>query len=293
MGVSGLISRRVMLRSIKRLYDWVRNDPVDEDLRGWSWDRPPVKPRAYLGLSVSEVAYKYCLVRRDIWLRRKLGVKVLENDVMFRGRVLHEALHYAYNQAVKYMVRGEPSWLIYEKIHGRWRDIVAKYKLDDRFTGIVEKIYKSSLMIVLGEYEYESSINGGYSPPLFVSEYRVDGSPLGLASGLSIDAIAEKIIIDYKFGTPRDFHKLGLAGYALALEAEYEVPYDYGIIIYIVERGNNLKITYKPVYISNNLRRLFLEERDNIIDMLLDDREPEPDINCPDNCPYRSYCIRR
>jgi len=288
-----VISRRVMLRSIKRLYEWARNDPVDEELRGWSWDRPPVKPRAYLGLTVSEVAYRYCPVRRDIWLRRKLGVKPLENDVMFRGRILHEALNHAYRHALKYMVNGEPGWLIYERIYGRWRDLVSKYKLNGELVGVVERIYKSALITILGEYEYESSVNGGYSPPVLISEYRVDGTPLGLASGLSIDALAEKVIIDYKFGAPRDFHKLGLAGYALALEAEYEIPYDYGIIVYVMERGNGFKITYKPVYISNNLRRLFLEERDNIIDMLLEDREPQPDPSCPENCPYRRYCIGR
>ncbi|WP_434731272.1 CRISPR-associated protein Cas4 [Thermogladius sp. KZ2Tp1] len=46
----GLFARRLVLRSVRRLYAWSRADPVEEELRGWSWDRPPVKPRAYLGL---------------------------------------------------------------------------------------------------------------------------------------------------------------------------------------------------------------------------------------------------
>ena len=288
-----MISRRVMLRSIKRLYGWARNDPVDEELRGWSWDRPPVKPRAYLGLGVAEVAYRYCPVYRDIWLRRKMGVKPVENEAMFRGKLLHETLNHAYRLAQKYMVRGEPGWLIYERISSRWRDIVEKYRLGDGLVGLVEKIYKSSLITILGEYEYEASINGEHVPPSLISEYRVDGTPLGLSSGLSIDALAEKIIVDFKFGVPREFHKIGLAGYALALEAEYEIPYDYGILVYVMERNGGLKINYVPVYISNNLRRLFLEERDNIIDMLVEDREPQPDLSCPDSCPYRRYCHGR
>jgi len=286
-----VFSRRVMLRSVKRLYSWVRNDPVDENLRGWSWDKPPVKPRAYLGLGVSEVAYRYCPSYRDIWLRRKLGVKSVENDLMFRGRLLHEALNLSYRYALRYMVSGMPGWLIYEKIGGRWREIVNKYRLNNEYAGFVERVFKSSLLTILGEYEYEASVNGEYGAPILYSEYHVDGTPLGLSSSLSIDAIAEKIIVDFKYGYPRDFHRLGLAGYALALESEYEVPYDYGILIYIIEKNNVFKISYTPVYISNNLRRLFLEERDNIIDMLLEDREPQPDTKCLENCPYRRYCM--
>jgi len=288
-----VINRRVMLRSVKRLYEWARNDPVDESLRGWSWDRPPVKPRAYLGLTISEVAYRYCPTRRDVWLRRRMGVKPVENDAMFKGRILHEALNHAYRVAYRYMVRGEPGWLIYEKVKNYWRDLVKQYKVNNGLNILIEKIYKSALITILGEYEYEAIVNGEYAPPALLTEYRVDGTPLGLASGLSIDALAEKIIVDFKFGTPRDFHKIGLAGYALALEAEYEIPYDYGMIIYFSERNNGFKITYIPVYISNNLRRLFLEERDSIIDMLLEDREPQPDLNCPDTCPYHKYCLGR
>jgi CRISPR-associated protein Csa1 len=137
--VVAVISRRVMLRSIKRLYGWARNDPVDEELRGWSWDRPPVKPRAYLGLTVSEVAYRYCPVYRDIWLRRKLGVRPGENDAMFRGRIMHETLNHAYRLALNYMVRGEPGWLIYERIRGRWRDIVVP---DEEIKKVDEAVMK-------------------------------------------------------------------------------------------------------------------------------------------------------
>ena len=70
-----MILRRVMFRSIRRLYELARADPVDPELRGWSWDRLPLKPRAYLNLGVSEIASKYCETRRDIWLRRKTGAR--------------------------------------------------------------------------------------------------------------------------------------------------------------------------------------------------------------------------
>ena len=145
-------------------------------------------------------------------------------------------------------------------------------------------------MTILGEYEYESCTAGEYAPPILVSEYRVDGTPIGLSNSLSVDAIAETVIVDYKYGSPRDFHKLGLAGYALALEAEYEIPYNYGILVYINGGNHKLHIQYKPVYISNNLRRWFLEERDNIIEMLLEEREPPRDTRCPNTCPYYRVC---
>lgn len=280
-----------MLRSIRRLYERARKEPVDEELRGWNWDKPPLKPRAYLGLSVSEIASQYCQTKRDVWLRRVVGVKPDTTDPILRGKLVHEALNHAYRVALRYITQGLPGWSIYEIAKNKWREVANGVNSD--LAKLVEKTYKSTLLMILGEYEYESSITGEYTPPLLVTEYRVDGSLLGLSSNLSVDAIAETVIIDYKYGAPRDFHKTGLAGYALALEAEYEVPFDYGLLVYINENGGSLKLSYRPVYISNTLRRIFIEERDNLIDMLLEKREPPRDTNCSRTCPFYRYCWGR
>ena len=47
-----------------------RRQPVAEELRGWSWHQPPLKPVYDRPLGVYEVAGKYCPTGRDLFLRR-------------------------------------------------------------------------------------------------------------------------------------------------------------------------------------------------------------------------------
>ena len=108
-----MLNRRLMLRTIRRLYTWSRSDPVDEELRGWNWDKPPLRPRAYLELGVSEVASKYCETRRDIWLRRKVGAKPGLSEPLSKGRLIHEAISLAINEASKLIVHDWSPWRKY------------------------------------------------------------------------------------------------------------------------------------------------------------------------------------
>ncbi|AFL66894.1 CRISPR-associated protein, Csa1 family [Desulfurococcus amylolyticus DSM 16532] len=284
-----MLSRRLMLRLVRRIYSWSRADPVDEELRGWNWDKPPLKPRAYLDLGVWEVSSKYCGTRRDLWLRRKMGVVVEPSETMAKGKMVHEAIATALREAGRHLSNGLDVWSAYEAAKEKWRRIDTGGSREN--ARLVEKIYKSTLLSILGEAAYEEALYGSRRPPLAISEYRVDGSNLGLATNLSADLVAEGgVILDIKYGAPREFHKLSLAGYALALESEYEVPYDYGMLIYIQGYIESLKINVKPIYINSYLRRYFIEERDEIIDMLIENREPPRDSTCNPSCPFYKVC---
>jgi len=284
-----MLHRRLMLRSLRRLYEWSRNEPVDEELRGWNWDKPPLKPRGYLGLSVSEIAGKYCPTRRDIWLRRKLGVKPEAVEQLTRGRAIHEAIALAIREASRLLVNNVEPWEIPGLAGGKWRTLSTGNTEVDRE---IREVYLSTLVMLAGEATYEALVHG-FVNPLVVAEHKVDGSNLGLSSSLSVDTVAENVIIDYKTGPPRDFHRLSIAGYALALESELEIPFDYGILVYVSNSQPGFRVSYKPVYVSNSLRRLFIEERDNIIDMLLEDREPPRDPGCnPQACPFAKVCAQ-
>ena len=193
------------MRSVRRLYSWARVDPVEEDLRGWSWDRPPVKPRAYLGLGVSEVAGKYCATRRDVWLRRKTGLAPEATEPLLLGRALHEAVAQAIRCVSRGLVRGWDTWDILSYCLNKFKPPEAGLDLQ-----VAARAYRSPLTTILGEIEFEKLSNGGSSFPL-VSEMKVDGTPVGLSAQLSIDVYAENIIIDFKTGSPRDFHKLSKA----------------------------------------------------------------------------------
>lgn len=284
-----MISRKLMLRIIRRLYSWSKNDPVDEELRGWNWDKPPLKPRAYLELGVSEIASKYCETRRDIWLKRAMGVKPELVDTLLRGKCVHEAITRAINEISRYITLGYELWGIYERVSNKWRYI--ETCANGELKQLVEKTYKYTLLTLLGELAYEDLIHGSRAPLITISEFKVDGSNLGLSSTLSIDVVADGgVIIDFKYGAPRDFHKLSIAGYALALEAEYEIPHDYGLLVYIYAQNKGLKVMAKPVYVNSHLRKWFIAERDSIIDMLIEKREPPRDAQCNSACPYYKGC---
>lgn len=278
-----------MLRVIRRLYTWSRNDPVDEELRGWNWDKPPLKPRTYLELGVSEIASKYCETRRDIWLRRVLNAKPETTDPLLKGRIIHEAVTQAIREVHKLATLNKEPWEIYELAKNKWKNINTNGNKET--IQLAEKTYKYTLLTLLGELAHEDTIHGSRTPITAISEFKVDGSNLGLSSSLSVDVVIEGgVIVDFKYGTPRDFHKLSTAGYALALEAEYEIPHDYGLLIYFYNQNGKFKTTIKPVYVNSYLRKWFIAERDSIIDMLIEKREPPRDTQCNPTCPYYKVC---
>ena len=120
---------------------------------------------------------------------------------------------------------------------------------------------------------------------------RIDGSLIGLSPNLRVDALVSgNLIIDFKVGRKFENHELALAAYALALEANLEVPIDYGFIVYIAPNGRS-KVSVKAVYIDSDLRRDFIDARNEVIDMLLSEREPPKALTCPQTCPYRQYCL--
>ncbi|NPA99594.1 MAG: type I-A CRISPR-associated protein Cas4/Csa1 [Crenarchaeota archaeon] len=272
-----------VLRALKALSIRAANDPIDPLLRGWEWHHPPIKPRAYLGLSVSDIASKYCPVRMDLWLRRKEGFKPRVSMEMNHGLIVHKMIDYIYRGVAREILDGKEPFETIESL----KDPPESVAGDER----LRQLYELLLISIVGTVMAESLLNGGIIPPPIITEYRVDGSRLGLSTGLRVDAISHGVIVEFKTGSPRDFHRLSLAGYALALESYYEIPVDYGLLVYIRLPDNGRPyIHYKPIYIDSSLRKWFLMERDEIIDMLLNDEKPQRPASCPANCPYREVC---
>ena len=292
-----MVTRNLILKQLRRLHWFASRDPVENELRGWNWDKPPLRPRAYLGLGVSEVSSKYCSTRRDIWLRRVMGTKPSASipEQLCIGRVVHEVFRIVTSEVRKLVVRDLPGWEVYERLACKCKRTLSCNGLNPE--PWVIDLYKTLLLMFTAESE-SSNILHGASPSIgwlpYVSEFKVDGSMLGLSSNLSVDAIAEGgVIVEIKYGRPMDFHKLALTGYALALEANLEVPFDYGILLHINGLPKSRpRIGVEPVYISSSLRREFIDERDEIIDMVLSGREPPKPEYCPYLCPYREVCLQ-
>lgn len=91
-----------------------------------------------------------------------------------------------------------------------------------------------------------------------------------------------------KFGTAQ---KVGaaLAGYAMAIEADWGVPIDYGIHVQITVNSTvEYKATAYPL--GDSARTKFLELRDEAIDIVIAGRDPGVAPDCPKTCPFYHIC---
>ncbi|MEM4972056.1 MAG: type I-A CRISPR-associated protein Cas4/Csa1 [Sulfolobales archaeon] len=292
-----MLTRLEIVRGLKKLHHIRSKDPVPEELRGWSYHTPPVKPRAYLGLGVGEVAYRYCETRRDLYLRRVVGARGdSSKPALANGASIHRIFSEASKAVRALALLGRDGPEIYEELSRKAGETASKICPEDSRQQC-EKLYRYLALMWSAEVSkakitYGSQDAAGLIP--WISELRVDGTLVGLSDRLSIDALAEpSIVIEIKTGQRRNFHRLALAGYALAIESSLEIPVDYGALIYININGE-IDISIETHYISPDLRKEFIDARDEAIDLILSGKDPGIARNCPETCPFLEICgVRR
>ena len=133
----------------------------------------------------------------------------------------------------------------------------------------------------------------------FQQEISLNATPLGLTPSIKPDLVygrGENVIIgEIKTGEPKEFHKIGVAAYALAYEYDEEVPVNFGFVLNIgFSRNRNVPI-YKRTeafVISGKYRKAFLELRDQKLNIVKNKIEPErvTDQNICNICPYVTCC---
>lgn len=299
---------REVLRELRYL---AQEDPIEEELRGWNWGQRPVKPPTrYLKLSVSELVGRCCSTLRNLYLRYVRGVEPRPTPTLLLGKYLHEVLRLHTTLSRRIILEGVRSGVEYlsrvQELEYRIFDLLTEDKyfsenLDQEYLRRLStygKVLWNYLCLQVaagldrvaahyGKFIDNDALAAQVLPQ--VTEYVVDGSRVGLSRILRIDALAHNIILEYKVGRPEEQHRLALAAYALAIESHLEIPLDYGIITYLTV-NNSIKITVEPVYISSELRREFLELRDEAMEIILHQRDPGPPPTCPEHCPYRYVC---
>jgi CRISPR-associated protein Csa1 len=310
------LNRSDLDKKFKQLRIELQSIGISDELRGWSWDEPPVGPSLKgLLLSVSELASRYCDTLRDIYLRRveyKLPPPSLK---MFEGIVYHFIASEATVKVKKFifdkgLVSGsdlieallpEASIIAETAIMNTKSNIG---KIDDNISFNVlnkaSKLYRflivqaaSQLDRVLTKFPHvdvDSLINLAIPP---IVERKVDGSLVGLSKELSVDIYAPAYAVaDIKTGEVRGFHKYALTGYALALEADEETAVNFGLTIYVkMEEDRSVPIIHTKHYlISDELRREFLEIRDEAFEIITNKRDPGKPSSCPTFCPYYQVC---
>jgi len=276
--------RSQIVRQLRRLHSYRASDPIEEELRGWNYHMPPIKPRRYFSLSMSDVAYKYCLTKRDVYLRKVLKVQGEQKPALALGQAVHDVIKHVSDELAKLSASGLKPWDALEILFMKSRK-VAREVCPQQFIKYCEEVYKAYALDILSD----TSDSTSFLP--VISEFKVDGSPLGLSPRLSVDAIVQlSFVVEFKVGSFQEFHKLALAGYALALESALELPIDFGALIYVNGINSSPEFKLEVNYISPDLRKEFLDARDEIIDMLSQEKDPGMPVTCSPSCPFLGYC---
>lgn len=255
---------------------------------------------------------------RDIYLRRVLNVKPPPTIKMIRGIVLHMINRESLSIVKRSLFSGDARFgselvekllplaedVVDRAISEAERSLFTEMSESDRSQIRAEAIAFYRFLIiqaaarvdqVISKYPHSDidSIISAAIPP--VVERKVDGSLIGLSRELSVDIYTPfNAVADLKTGEVREFHPYAAAGYALALEAEENIPVDFGFIIYVQIKPPRLVPNFKLKYfvISDELRREFLEIRDEAYEVVSIGRDPGKPAKCPDYCPYYSVCVR-
>ena len=291
---------------------------ISEELRGWSFDSPPVEPPSRSVLfGVSELAGRYCQSMRDIYLRRVLNVRPPTSIKMARGIALHAVNRESISAVKRLLFSGDVrsgSELVEDllpltgDVVGRAiteaENLLAKLSEDVKRQLRVEASAFFRFLAVqaaarvdqaISKYPHSDvdSIISSAVPP--VVERKVDGSLVGLSRELSVDIYTPfNAIADLKTGEVREFHPYAATGYALAMEAEEGIPVDFGFVIYVQVEPLKLVPSFRLRYfvINDELRREFLELRDEAFEVISVGKDPGKPSKCPNYCPYYIICER-
>lgn len=285
-----------------------RERPVDERLRGWNWFQSPLRPySSEVPLGVWEISSSVCPTGRDVWIRHKiLGKSVPTTPQIARGIVIHKLVSSLFLRAKKmvYMGKYELRDELLRESEGiveRELENMRKYtKLDEEeLKSFCRKIARweatrieGKVMEVKARYPFldeESLVQIAFP---VATELAIDGSLLGLSQYLRADAawMFGGIIFDVKTDKKGEWHRLQVAGYALAFESFFEMPVDIGCVVYVSEVPDGLKVFRDFFLITDDLRSKFLERRDELQMMLMGNNEPKKAEKCPKYCFFSDIC---
>ena len=298
-----------ILRQLRSMYG-----SVSEELRGWNWSNDILSPPLDgICLGVSEIANRYCSTYKDIYLRRVLSVPAPYSYKTVRGWIYH-AICKGVVERAKSRLYGHglmSGSKLYSMLLADMHDLVSKV-FDEH--GVSRHVNEQDLRKLKWEAEslysflalqaaakldrtlskmQKLDLESAISRIIPVDvERTVNGQLLGLSGDLRVDMLADKrIVVEIKTGDLRDFHKYSVVGYALAVEADLEIPIDYGIVSYIhVDENGYVKIRNKIYFIGDELRREFIEIRDEAFNVIMGGVDPGKPPQCPEYCIYYGVC---
>lgn len=297
--------RRAMERRAARV-------KVDDEWRGWSYEDGPVAPPYGVKFPVSVIAGKYCETGRDVYLSFVEGFKAAPSMELKIGAAYHEVIARIANSAKQLIYRyGVISGAdLYDHLVDAKRteieDVMRGCGLDPsrdvKVKVNIERLWLYESMKISCSLNEQLSRGGKGLTNLdvlvqssipFLVEYPVDGSRIGLSENLRVDALLGfTTVLDLKTGRERRFHRLSTAGYAMALESMTGHPINVGCTVYLeFRRDTPTPIVRRRMYvIEEPLRRWFIDERDEKMEIVANARDPGMPARCSSRCPYYGVC---
>ncbi len=277
-----------------RILPSARSAGVSEDLRGWNWNRSPMKPMYDERVPMYSICSKYCPTARDVFLDRVMKAAPQINENVILGGAIHRTAGAVINMFLDGQKADFERWYAEAMQTRNITNPLASVKEKSRLVWEhVARNCESRYGNRASEQPYASRRDVvATSVPLLV-EHKVSGELLGLSGLLSVDCYdyLRGVVFDLKVTQEeRDWYRLAPTGYAIVLESVYEVPIDVGCVSYAWFQGGGLRIRRDIFFINDDLRSWWLEERDAKIDMVAQRIEPSVAGKCYEDCIYWQSC---
>ena len=259
----------------------IRANPVPDELRGWNWHSPPLKPYYDVKLPMYLICSTYCKTARDVYLSMVEKVKGKENFSIILGKIVHETVANAIREAKKLNFDAKLNVQENETIQ-RAANLVWDYTIS---------ACKSAFLKARAEQPYASEEDVIATSMPFLVEHRMDGSLLGCSGIVAVDCYdyLRNIVFDVKLTSSNNM-RLYTTGYALIIESLYEIPVDIGCTISISFRGDRMIISKDVYYIDATLRSCWIDERDKKAEIVYNQIDPGKPAECNPKCMFRSIC---
>lgn len=277
-----------------RILPTARSAGISDELRGWSWNKPPLKPLYEARIPMYSVCSKYCPTARDVFLDQVLHVEPKPNENVILGVALHRTVGAVINAYLEGLSLSFDGW--YDEVL-RAKGITAPLetirKKCRRAWDFVAKNCEGELAKRRSEQPYASERDLLATALPFLVEHKISGELLGLSGLLSIDCYdyLRGIVFDLKATQDtKEWYRLAPTGYAIVLESVYEIPVDVGCVVYAWFQGSELRLKRDLFFINDDLRSWWVEERDAKLSMVAQRKEPGIAAKCPEECIYWEPC---
>lgn len=269
---------------------------ISNDLRGWNYARAPIKPPVVdVKVSVSAIANSVCPTMRDVYMRHVEKVQPEDNSATLLGKKIHAVF-----KTIAEDARTIVSSSAVEDIEDLFLALIARSEeMLSEEEILLRNLYKKLAFRIAHaceRYLEDQTLNQTLSDALNAVipsnfEYKINGSPIGLSDGIHVDAMIWGIPVELKLGKEREKHKVALVGYAMAIEASEGYPVDVGILVNVVVEGNSrVRIKDKTIYFDDDLRALFIELRNDALEVVASGTDPGMPASCPEHCYFYSVC---